>query len=248
MLSAENERPYDRPNLSKDYLAGTAPADWLPLRPPEFYAEHEIVLALGAPAVAIDARGREVQLADGARHPWGALLLATGAEPNRLGIPGAELPHVHTLRSANDCRALIAGAQGARRAVVIGASFIGLEVAASLRTRGLDVDVVAPETRPMEAVFGAEIGNLVRQVHEQHGVRFHLGTTAAAIDAQGVSLHSGERLDADLVVVGIGVRPLTALAGTAGIAVDRGVMVDGYLETSVPGIWAAGDIAAGPIR
>jgi NADPH-dependent 2,4-dienoyl-CoA reductase/sulfur reductase-like enzyme/nitrite reductase/ring-hydroxylating ferredoxin subunit len=246
MLSAENERPYDRPNLSKDYLAGTAPADWLPLRPPEFYAEHEIVLALGAPAVAIDARGREVQLADGARHPWGALLLATGAEPNRLGIPGAELPHVHTLRSANDCRALIAGAQGARRAVVIGASFIGLEVAASLRTRGLDVDVVAPESRPMEAVFGAEIGNLVRQVHEQHGVRFHLGTTAAAIDAQGVSLHSSERLDADLVVVGIGVRPLTALAGTAGIAVDRGVMVDGYLETSVPGIWAAGDIARWP--
>ena len=219
----------------------------MPLRPTEFYAEHEIVLALGARAVAIDAKAREVQLADGTRHSWGALLLAPGAEPIRLGIPGAEPPHVHTLRSANDCRALIAGARAARRTVVIGASFIGLEVAASLRARGLDVDVVAPETRPVEAVFGAEIGDLVRQVHEQHGVRFHLGTTAAAIDARGVSLHSGERLDADLVV-GIGVRPLTVLAETAGITVDRGVTVDGYLATSVPGIWAAGDIARWPDR
>ncbi len=246
VLSAENERPYDRPNLSKDYLAGNAPEEWLPLRPTEFYPEHGIVLALGARAVAIDAKAREVQLADGTRHPWGALLLATGAEPIRLGIPGAELPHVHTLRSVNDCRALIAGARAARRAVVIGASFIGLEVAASLRARGLDVNIVAPEARPMEAVFGAEIGELVRRVHEQHGVRFHLGTTAATIDARGVSLHSGERLNADLVVVGIGVRPLTALAETAGIAVDRGVTVDGYLKTSVPGIWAAGDIARWP--
>ena len=248
MLSAENERPYDRPNLSKDYLVGNAPEEWLPLRSAEFYAEREIVLALGARAVAIDTKAREVQLADGARHPWGALLLATGAEPNRLDIPGTELPHVHTLRSANDCRALIVGAQGARRAVVIGASFIGLEVAASLRARGLDVDVVSPEIRPMEAVFGAEIGDLVRQVHEQHGVRFHLGTTPAAIDARGVSLHNGERLGADLVVVGIGVRPLTALAETAGIAVDRGVAVNGFLETGVPGIWAVGDIARWPDR
>ncbi len=248
MLSAETERPYDRPNLSKDYLAGNAPEEWLPLRPTEFYAEHEIVLALGARAVAIDAKAREVQLADGTRHSWGALLLAPGAEPIRLGIPGAELPHVHTLRSATDCRALIAGARAARRTVVIGASFIGLEVAASLRARGLDVDVVAPETRPMEAVFGAEIGDLVREVHEQHGVRFHLGATAAAIDARGVSLHSGERLAAELVVVGIGVRPSTVLAETAGIAIDRGVRVDGYLETSVPGIWAAGDIARWPDR
>ena len=201
----------------------------------------------GARVVAIDPTAREVQLADGARHPWGALLLATGAEPIRLGIPGAELPHVHTLRSASDGRALIAGDRR-RGAVVIGASFIGLEVAASLRTRGLDVDVVAPEARPMDAVFGAKIGDFVRRVHEQHGVRFHLGTTAARIGPRGVDLHSGERLDTDLVVIGTGVRPQTALADSAGIAVDRGITVDAYLEPSVPGIWAAGYIARWPDR
>jgi apoptosis-inducing factor 3 len=166
MLNAERERPYDRPKLSKDYLAGNAPRGVAAAESARIYAEHEIVLALGARAVAIDAKPREVQLADGTRHPWGALLLATGAEPNRLGIPGAELPHVHILRSANDCRALTAAAGAARRVVVIGASFIGLEVAASLCARGLDVDIVAPETRPMEAVFGAEIGELIRLVHE----------------------------------------------------------------------------------
>jgi apoptosis-inducing factor 3 len=246
VLSAEDDRPYDRPNLSKDYLAGAAPEEWLPLRSAEFYAEHEIALALGARVVAIDTKAHTVQLADGTRHPWGALLLATGASPIRLDIPGAGLPHVHMLRSASDCRALIAGAQSARHAVVIGASFIGLEVAASLRARGLDVDVVAPESRPMEAVFGAEIGDLVRRVHQQNGVRFHLGTTAAAIDARGVTLRSGATLEADLVVVGIGVRPLTALAEEAGIAVDGGVTVDAYLQTDIPGIWAAGDIARWP--
>jgi apoptosis-inducing factor 3 len=234
MLSAENERPYDRPNRSTDYLAGDAPEEWLPLRPPEFYVEHQIALTLGARTVAIDPNARAVQLADGARHPWGALLLGTGPEPIRLGIPGAELPHVHTLRSASDCRALIGGAQVAWRAVVIGVSFIGLEVAASLRTRGLGVDVMAPEARPMEAVFGAEIGDLVRRVHEQHGVRFHVGTTAAVIDPRGVDLHSGERLDTDIVVVGIGVRPRTAPADSAGIAVDRGITVDAYLKPAFP--------------
>ena len=248
MLSAEDERPYDRPNLSKDYLAGNAPEEWLPLRPPEFYADRRIALALGARAVAIDVQARQVQLANGARHPWGALLLATGAAPIRLDIPGAELPHVHTLRSASDCRALIAGAQAARRAVVIGASFIGLEVAAALRARGLEIDVVAPEALPMAAVFGDEIGNLVRRVHQQHGVRFHLGATAAAIDGHSVTLNNGARLDADLVVVGIGVRPSTALAEDAGIAVDRGVTVDAHLQTNIPGIWAAGDIARWPDR
>jgi NADPH-dependent 2,4-dienoyl-CoA reductase/sulfur reductase-like enzyme/nitrite reductase/ring-hydroxylating ferredoxin subunit len=248
MLSADDAGPYDRPNLSKDYLAGNAPEEWIPLRSPDFYSEHGIELKLGARAVAIDPKTREVRLADGARRSFGALLLATGAEPIHLGIPGSDLPHVHYLRTLADSRALIAAATAARRAVVIGASFIGLEVAASLRARGLEVHVVAPEARPMETVFGPEVGDLVRRVHEEHGVAFHLGTTAASFDRSHITLQNGEQLDADFVVVGIGVRPETTLAEQAGIAVDRGVTVDAYLETSVPGIWAAGDIARWPDR
>ena len=248
MFSADADRPCDRPNLSKDYLAGTAPEDWLPLRPAEFYAEHRITLRLGAEVVAIDPKARELSLADGTRHTWGALLLATGAEPIRLTVPGAELPHVRTLRSVADCRELIARAGTVRRAVVVGASFIGLEAASALRARGLDVDVVAPEPVPMERVFGVEVGHLVRRVHERHGVRFHLGNTVASIDAAGVATSGGERIPADLVVVGIGVRPRTAIAEQAGIATDRGVLVDACLETGIPGTWAAGDIARWPDR
>jgi NADPH-dependent 2,4-dienoyl-CoA reductase/sulfur reductase-like enzyme/nitrite reductase/ring-hydroxylating ferredoxin subunit len=248
MLSADDAGPYDRPNLSKDYLAGTAPEEWIALRPPEFYRERGIDRRLGARATAIDAKAQEVRLADGSRQRYGALLLATGAEPVRLAIPGSDLPHVHYLRTLADSRALIAAATQGRRAVVIGASFIGLEVAASLRTRGLEVHVVAPEGRPMETVLGPEVGDLVRRVHEEHGVAFHLGARPASFDRNAVLLQSGERLDADFVVVGIGVRPETALAEEAGIAVDRGVTVDAYLQTSLPGIWAAGDIARWPDR
>ena len=248
MLSDDGAPPCDRPNLSKDYLAGNAPEEWIPLRPPEFYGQHGIELRLGTRAVAIHANPREVELADGSRHGYGALLLATGAEPVRLSVPGSDLPHIHYLRTLADSRALIAEATASRRAVVIGASFIGLEVAASLRARGLEVHVVAPEARPMENVLGPEVGDLVRRVHEEHGVVFHLGTTPTAFDGNGVTLQSGERLEADFVVVGIGVRPRTALAEQSGITVDRGVMVNEYLETSIPGIYAAGDIARWPDR
>ena len=248
MLSADDAGPYDRPNLSKDYLAGTAPEEWIALRSPEFYAERGIELKLGARVASIDAKSREVRLADGSRLHYGALLLATGATPVRLAIPGSDLPHIRYLRTLADSRALIAAAATARRVVVIGASFIGLEVAASLRARGLEVHVVAPEARPMENVLGQEVGDLVRKVHEEHGVVFHLGTTPASFDRSRVALHSGEQLDADFVVVGIGVRPETAVADQAGIAVDRGVTVDAYLETDIPGIWAAGDIARWPDR
>jgi apoptosis-inducing factor 3 len=248
MLSADDAGPYDRPNLSKDYLAGNAPEEWIPLRPPEFYADQKIELKLGTRAAAIDATAREVRLADGTGLHYGALLLATGAVPVRLNIPGRDLPHLHYLRTLDDSRALVAAAAAARRAVVIGASFIGLEVAASLRSRGLEVHVVAPETRPMEKVLGREVGDLVRKVHEEHGVVFHLGTTPAAFDRSHVTLQSGEQLEADFVVIGVGVRPETTLAEQAGIAVERGVTVDTHLETSVPGIWAAGDIARWPDR
>jgi NADPH-dependent 2,4-dienoyl-CoA reductase/sulfur reductase-like enzyme len=248
MLSDDDAPPCDRPNLSKDYLAGNAPEEWIPLRPPEFYSQHGIELRLGTRVVAIHADAREVELAGDSRHGYGALLLATGAEPVRLGVPGSDLPHIHYLRTLADSRALIAKAAASRRAVVIGASFIGLEVAASLRARELKVHVVAPEARPMETALGPEVGDLVHRVHEEHGVVFHLGTTPTAFDRNGVALQSRERLAADFVVLGIGVRPRTALAEQSGITVDRGVMVNAYLETSTPGIYAAGDIALLPDR
>ncbi|MCA1454722.1 FAD-dependent oxidoreductase [Bradyrhizobium sp. BRP22] len=248
MLSGETTAPVDRPNLSKDYLAGSAPEDWLPLRPDDFYSDAAIDLRLKTKVASIDPAGRQVVLADGRAVPYDRLLLATGAEPVRLLIPGADQPHVHLLRSLDDCRAIIASASGARRAVVIGASFIGLEVAASLRARDIEVHVVGLEQRPMERVLGPEMGDFVRSLHEEHGVVFHLGDTVIAIDGKRASLQSGGVLNADLVVIGVGVRPRVALAEKAGLAIDRGVTVNAYLETSHPGIYAAGDIARWPDR
>jgi NADPH-dependent 2,4-dienoyl-CoA reductase/sulfur reductase-like enzyme/nitrite reductase/ring-hydroxylating ferredoxin subunit len=246
MLSADSFPPCDRPNLSKGYLSGAAPPEFMPLRPLSFYEEQHIELKLNARVTAIDAAAHRVQLADGTHHGYGALLLATGAEPIRLDIPGATLPHVRLLRTMSDGDALLARAKSAKRAVVIGSSFIGLEVAASLRAREIAVDVVAPEAVPMLKVLGEQAGAFIRSLHEQHGVTFHLGTTAVLIDERHVTLKNGEKLAADLVVVGIGVRPVLALAEQAGLALDRGVVVNEYLETSVAGIFAAGDIARWP--
>jgi apoptosis-inducing factor 3 len=246
LLSSDESAPYDRPNCSKDYLAGNAPEDWMPLKPPEFYAQHAITLELGAEVTAIDGKARQVTLAGGRNIAFDKLLLATGAEPVRLDIPGAGEPHVHVLRSLADARAIIATAKAARSAVVIGASFIGLEAAASLRARELEVHVVAPEQRPMERVLGREFGDFIRRLHEEHGVVFHLEETATAIKGRTVTLKGGTTLSADLVVVGVGVRPRTKLAEQAGLAVDRGVLVNEYLETNAPGIYAAGDIARWP--
>ncbi len=246
MLSDDDAAPVDRPNLSKDYLAGNAPEEWIPLRGDDFYAEQRIELRLRTTVAAIDPGRRSVVLGDGAAIPYDRLLVATGAEPVRLPLPGMELPHVHTLRTLADSRAIIARAATARRAVVMGASFIGLEVAASLRARNLDVHVVAPEVRPMERILGPAMGDFIRRLHEEHGVVFHLGETASAIAADKVTLKSGGTIDADLVVVGVGVRPRVALAEKAGLALDRGVVVNALLQTSAPEIYAAGDIARWP--
>jgi NADPH-dependent 2,4-dienoyl-CoA reductase/sulfur reductase-like enzyme/nitrite reductase/ring-hydroxylating ferredoxin subunit len=246
MLSNEDAAPIDRPNLSKDYLAGTAPEEWVPMRPADFYSQNGIDLRLDTNVTGIDARAREITIADGSKIAYDRLMLATGAEPVRLSIPGADLPHVHTFRTLADCRAIIAHAATARTAVVMGASFIGLEVAASLRARGIEVHVLAPDKRPMERVLGPGMGDFVRSLHEEHGVVFHLENAATAIDGNQIKLRDGTTLAADFVVAGIGVRPRVALAEQAGLTVDRGVVVNAWLETSVPEILAAGDIARWP--
>jgi NADPH-dependent 2,4-dienoyl-CoA reductase/sulfur reductase-like enzyme/nitrite reductase/ring-hydroxylating ferredoxin subunit len=246
LFGAEESPPVDRPNLSKDYLAGTAPEEWMPLRPPSFFGEQKIALALGARVTSIDPAAKRLWLEDGREVAWDALLLATGAAAIRPSLPGADLPHVHTLRTLDDSRAIIAGASRAKRAVVLGASFIGMEVAASLRARDLTVEVVAPDQIPFARSLGPELGGLLRAVHEEHGVRFHLGRTATRIEANAVVLDSGERLSADLVVLGVGVRPAIELAEAAGLTIDRGVVVDDRLRTSATGVFAAGDIARFP--
>jgi NADPH-dependent 2,4-dienoyl-CoA reductase/sulfur reductase-like enzyme/nitrite reductase/ring-hydroxylating ferredoxin subunit len=248
MLSADTARPCDRPNLSKGYLSGAMSADTNPLRPADFYTSHAIDLKLDTPVASIDTAKRQVVLADGTTQPYGALLLATGAEPVRLDLPGIDRPHVHYLRTEADSRAIVERAATAKRAVVLGASFIGLEVAASLRARDLAVTVVAPDAVPMEKVLGPEVGAFIRGLHERHGVTFHLGRKPASITDTEVTLDDGTRVPADLVVVGVGVRPVTSLAEQAGLTMDRGVRVNEYLETSVPGVFAAGDIARWPDR
>ena len=246
IISAEAGLPPDRPNLSKDFLAGSAPAAWVPVRGEKYFQQHDIRL-LHARVEHVDAVKRTLRTADGKDHSFGALLLATGAEPVRLPTPGTDQAHVHYLRTLADSEAIIKGIEaGAKRAVVIGASFIGLEVAASLRTRGLEVHVVGPEARPLERVLGPQLGDFVRRLHEKKGVVFHLGETVTAIGRIDVTLSGGGRLAADLVVIGVGVRPVTTLAEQLGLAMDKGVKVNEYLETSLPGIYAAGDIARWP--
>ena len=246
LVSADNDPPYDRPNCSKDYLAGSAPEDWMPLKPTDFYAEYSIDLEVGSEVTAIESEPRQAALANGRKIAFDKLLLATGAEPVRLPIPGADQPHVHVLRSLADSRAIIANATAARHAVVIGASFIGLEVAAALRTRNLEVHVVAPERRPLERILGPQFGDFIRALHEEHGVVFHLEDTVTSIEGTHAKLKSGATLPADMVVVGVGVRPRLQLAERAGVKLDRGVAVNEYLETSISEIYAAGDIARWP--
>jgi NADPH-dependent 2,4-dienoyl-CoA reductase/sulfur reductase-like enzyme len=247
MVDADADAPYDRPNLSKDYLAGNAPEEWIPLRPAGFHEQHGISLLLGR-VDAIDPAAKSINVNGHGSIPYDALVIATGAEPIVLPIPGADLPHVHRLRSLADCRRIIAGIEGKGHAVIIGGSFIGLEVAAALRARKLEVRVVAPETVPLERIVGTELGTYVRDLHQEHGVEFFLGHKPASIETNRVILDDGTELRADIVVMGVGVRPRLDLATAAGLRVDKGVVVNEYLETSVQGIYAAGDIARYPDR
>lgn len=243
MLSDDTDAPCDRPNLSKDYLAGTAPEEWMPLRSEDFYKDNRIDLQLNTCVQHIDTTNHQLITRDGRNILFDRLVLATGAEPVRVPIPGQERAHVFTLRSFSDSRRIIEHAKHARAAVVLGSGFIGLEVAAALRTRNLAVHVVSLDQCPLQNVLGAELGNFIRDLHEQHGVVFHMGTSLTSIDAETVTLSNGARLDADLVILGVGVRPRTALAESAGLNIDKGILVDAYLQTGIPGIYAAGDVA-----
>jgi NADPH-dependent 2,4-dienoyl-CoA reductase/sulfur reductase-like enzyme/nitrite reductase/ring-hydroxylating ferredoxin subunit len=244
LVGNEAPGPVDRPNLSKDFLAGTAPMEWITLRDDEFYRKMNIELVPDE-AVELDTGARSVTLKGGRKLGYGRLLIAPGSEPSRLPIEGATLPHVKTLRTLADSQAIIDAAAGARHIVVIGSSFIGLEVAASLRARKLEVDVVSRDRVPLEHVMGAQVGRFVQQLHEDQGVRFHLGAELRAIHANEVEL-ANARLPADLVVMGVGVKPRIDLARRAGLEIDNGILVDSHLRASAPEVWAAGDVARYP--
>jgi NADPH-dependent 2,4-dienoyl-CoA reductase/sulfur reductase-like enzyme/nitrite reductase/ring-hydroxylating ferredoxin subunit len=244
IVSGEGSDPVDRPNLSKDYLAGAAPEEWAYLRTSDALAASKITF-VGESVTAVDRSAHTIKLAGGRDLTWDALVLATGAEPVRLPLDGGTLPHVHTLRTLADSRGIANATTAATQVVIIGASFIGLEVAASLRARGASVTVVGPESVPLARVLGDEVGAFVRTIHEGKGVAFKLGRKPQSITAEHVILDDGTKLPATLVVMGVGVRPRTQLAEAAGLRVDRGVIVDAEFRAA-PDIWATGDIARYP--
>ena len=247
MIGAEAERPYERPPLSKDYLRGEVGREKVYVHDEAFYAANEIELRLGRTAVNLDLPINEVALDDGKRLRYDRLLLATGAEPRRLSVAGEALDAVLYLRSVGDSDALRERLDRGGSVVVIGAGWIGAEVAASARQCGLDVTVIDPAEVPLRRVLGSEVGAIYRDLHTDHGVRMLMGTGVASLegstDVERVRTSDGRTIDCDLVVVGVGVRPRAQLAAQAGLYVDDGVLVDEYLQTSMPGVFAAGDVA-----
>jgi 3-phenylpropionate/trans-cinnamate dioxygenase ferredoxin reductase component len=247
LVGAEDERPYERPPLSKDYLRGEVGREKVYVHDERFYAEHDIDLRLGRTAVGLDTWSSELELDDGARLRYDRLLLATGAEPRRLSIPGAELDGVIYLRSVHDSDRLRERLDRGGAVVVVGAGWIGAEVAASARQRGLEVTVVDPASVPLERVMGTQVGAIYRDIHADHGVRMLMGTGVEAFEGNGaverVRTSDGRELECDFAVVGVGVEPRTGLAAQAGIAVDNGILVDEHLQTSAPSVFAAGDAA-----
>ncbi len=246
LLSADVDAPYDRPNCSKDYLAGAAPREWMPLKDAAYYADNAIDLRTSTAVRSLDLSGRTVTLLDGADLAFDALILATGAAPVRPPVPGFDRPNVYILRSLADCETIIQAASHSRRVAIIGASFIGLEVAAALIDRKLDVAVIAPEAIPLAKILGEDIGRAVQALHESEGVVFYLGRTAVGFPDGSVVLDDGTAVPADMVVLGVGVRPETGLAMIAGLAVDHGVIVGADLQTAAPGVFAVGDVARYP--
>jgi 3-phenylpropionate/trans-cinnamate dioxygenase ferredoxin reductase component len=247
LVGAEEERPYERPPLSKDYLRGEVGREKVYVHDESFYSEHDIELRLATTAVDLDASRKELTLDDGDRLSYDRLLLATGSEPRRLAIPGAELDAVLYLRSVHDSDALRERLDRGGAVVVVGAGWIGAEVAASARQRGLEVTVVEPASVPLERVMGAEVGAIYRDIHTDHGVEMLMGTGVEAFEGdeavERVRTSDGRVIECDFVVVGVGVEPRIQLAVRAGLDVDNGILVDERLETSLPGVFAAGDVA-----
>src|SRR5919204_3928619 len=247
LIGAEDERPYERPPLSKDYLRGEVDRETVYVHPEAFYAEHDIELRLGRTAVSLNTAAGELALDDGERLRYDRLLLTVGAEPRRLSIPGGELEGVLYLRSVADSDALRERLDRGGAVVVIGAGWIGAEVAASARQRGLEVTVIDPLSVPLERVLGTEVGAIYRDIHVDHGVRMLMGTGVQAFEGgaavERVRTTDGRELECDFVVVGVGVQPRTGLAAQAGLAVDNGILVDEHLQAGAPGVFAAGDAA-----
>jgi 3-phenylpropionate/trans-cinnamate dioxygenase ferredoxin reductase component len=247
LVGTEAERPYERPPLSKEYLRGEAGREKVYVHEDGFYAERDIELRLGRTAVSLDASASQLTLDDGARLHYDRLLLATGAEPRRLTIPGSELDGLMYLRSVGDSDALRERLTAGSSVVVVGAGWIGCEVAASARQRGADVTVIEPASVPLERVLGTEVGAIYRDIHSDHGVRMLTGTGVRAFEGETsverVRTSDGRTLHCDLVVVGVGVQPRARLAAEAGITVENGILVDEHLQTGVPGVFAAGDVA-----
>ena len=250
MVTGEAHGPYDRTMLSKDLLSGEAPAKWLPLRGQKFYDRLNIEVRPEKLVTAVDPSRRSVTFADGTTMKADRILLATGGTPRTLDLPGADKPGCFRLRSRKDAEAILAAVEQAKTVVVVGASFIGLEVACSLRTREIDVHVVAPEAVPLAAVFGEQIGRRIKKTHEENGVTFHLGQTVKEFAGQDrvreVLLEDGSRLKTDCVIIGVGIRPAVEFLEASGLVKDGAVPVNGRLETAAKGLFAAGDIALVP--
>jgi NADPH-dependent 2,4-dienoyl-CoA reductase/sulfur reductase-like enzyme/nitrite reductase/ring-hydroxylating ferredoxin subunit len=245
LLSSDTDAPYDRPNCSKDFLSGDAPQEWMPLRDEAFYKDQKIDLRLKTEVESLDPGAKTLNIKGGETVSYDVLILATGGEPQRPSIPGLDANNTFMLRSMKDAEALSKAAETAKVVAVIGASFIGLEAAASLKKRGLGVHVVAPETIPFEKILGAEVGRWAQGVHEKKGVVFHLGRKVQGYAGGVLSLDKGRSIKADIVVLGTGVKPRVALAEAAGLKVDNGVVVDDRLRTAED-VYAVGDIARYP--
>jgi 3-phenylpropionate/trans-cinnamate dioxygenase ferredoxin reductase component len=248
LIGAEQERPYERPPLSKEYLRGEGERDAVYVHEEGFYAEHDVDLRLGTTVVEVEPGGAEIVLSGGERVRYDALLLATGAEPRRLGVPGADLDGIRYLRTVGDSDGLRAAIREAGRVVVVGGGWIGCEVAASARQLGAEVTLVAASSLPLERVLGPELGAIYRDVHADHGVQLLLGSGVEAFEGSGsverVRTSDGQTIDCGLVVAGVGVAPRVELADGTDVAVGDGILVDARLETSVPGVFAAGDVAS----